>query len=528
MWRLLIFLLLISAVAFGVTWFVDNPGEVDVTWRGMEYDFSLTVALGAVLGVAVALGAVWSFFRFVLRAPSLVALASRMRRREKGFNALTRGLVAVGSGDGRAAQKHASEARKLLGQEPVAKFLQAQAAQLNGDRAGATAAFNEMLEHPETHALGLRGLHLEARRAGDHEAALDYAQRANAHAPLPWAAQAVLDDQAQHADWNAALATVESNAAKKLIDRPTANRWRAVLKTALAEEAAERDPKTALALANEALALAPGLVPAAALAGKLLGAASDYRKASKVLETAYKETPHPDLAAAYLRVRLGDSTGDRLARAKALARVVPFDPESQMTIARAAIEARDLKTARQALAPFLRGDAGQPRPTVRMCLLVAEIEELEENPGAVREWLNRAARAPRDRAWVAEGVISDHWAPVTPAGVIDGFVWKTPDERLTAVAPPAAAPPPVPLPPTTSELPPPPAPPPAAAPAPVVRAAEVEAPVEPAPAEEAPRPPAAPAPSASDNVVMLPSAAPDDPGPPRAQIRSGYRFFASD
>ncbi len=512
MWRLLIFLLIICALAFGVTWFVDHPGEVDVTWGGTEYDFSLTVALGLVLGVALTLGVAWTVLRFVLRAPSLISLASRMRRREKGFNALTRGLVAIGSGDGRAAQKQAVEARKLLGHEPLTKFLMAQAAQLNGNREAAIAAFNEMLEHPDTHALGLRGLHLEARRAGDAQAALEFAERANKHAALPWAAQAVLDDRAQHGDWAGALASVEANAAQKLIDKPTANRWRAVLKTAIAEESAERDPKSALVLALEALALAPGLVPAAALAGKLLGETSDYRKASKILETAYKETPHPDLAAVYLRVRHGDSTMDRLARAKALARVAPFDLESHMTIARAAIDARDLKTARQALSPMLRGDAGQQRPTVKVCLLAAEIEEMDGNAGAVREWLNRAARAPRDRAWVADAVISDHWAPVSPGGVIDGFVWKAPDERLTAVEPAAVA----------TVLPPPaaivetPAPAAVAAPAAALPAAEA-----------APVARVAPA-AANGNVVMLPSAAPDDPGPPKVETRPGFRLFASD
>jgi HemY protein len=534
MLRLLIFLLLICAVAFGVNWFVDHPGEVDVIWQGTEYDFSLTVALGIFIGAAVALVIVWSIFRFVVRAPSLVALSSRMRRREKGFNALSRGLIALGSGDGRAAQRHAADARKLLGQEPLARFLIAQAAQLNGDRNAATAAFNEMLEHEETHALGLRGLHLEARRAGDHAAALEYAQRANKYAALPWAAQAVLDDRAQHGDWAAALATVESNAAKKLIDKPTANRWRAVLKTAIAQESAERDPKGALTLALEAIALAPGLVPAAALAGKLLGAASEYQKASKVLETAFSATPHPDLAAVYLRVRHGDSTQDRLARARALARAAPFAPESQMTIARAAIDARDTKAARQALNPLLRGDAGQPRATVRICLLMAEIEEIEGNGGAVREWLNRAARAPRDRAWVAEGVISDHWAPVTPAGVIDGFVWKTPDERLTAMAAPA----PVAVAPAALVIQPPPAPPapPPPAPAavepapPVPAVAPAPAPTSPAAAEPAANAAARPAATAAPagNVVMLPSAAPDDPGPHKSEIRSGYRFFASE
>ena len=47
-----------------------------------------------------------------------------------------------------------------------------------------------------------------------------------------------------------------------------------------------------------------------------------------MLEAAYAQTPHPDLAAAYLRVRHGDLSEDRLARARALARMAPVDPES--------------------------------------------------------------------------------------------------------------------------------------------------------------------------------------------------------
>ena len=521
MLRLLAFFVLIGAAALGLTWLANNPGEVALTWRGMEYDVSLPLALAIVLAVAVALGVIWTLLRLVFRAPSLISLASRMRRREKGFNALTQGLIAIGSGDARAAERHAGEAKRFLGDEPLTKLLRAQAAQLRGDRAAAGAAFNEMLEHRETHALGLRGLHLEARRAGETDAALEYASRAQRFAALPWAGQAVLDDRAQHGDWAGALATVESNASRKLLDRPTANRWRAVLKTAIAQELAERDSRRALALGQEALALAPGLVPAAALAGKLLGAAGDYRKASKVLETAYKETPPPDLAAAHLRVRLGDSVLDKLARARALARLAPFDSESHMTIARAALDAKDAKAARAALAPLQRGDAGQPRPSARICLLAAEIEQAEGNEGALREWLNRAAHAPRDRAWVADGVISDHWAPVSPSGALDAYVWRTPDERLTAGEPAPLAPLPVV----------------AVAPPPAVivpPAPPAEPPTATAPAIAAPRPQTAvPAPSpaaarVNGNVVMLPSAAPDDPGPKGDGARGAYRMLAND
>ena len=110
-----------------------------------------------------------------------------------------------------------------------------------------------------------------------------------------------------------------------------------------------------------------------------------------------------------MRLRPGDSAADRLARARALARVAPSDPESALTVARAALEAQDLAAARKTLAPLLQGEG--VRPTARVCLLMAEIEEAAGDDGAVREWLARAARAPRDRAWVAGEIIADRWAP---------------------------------------------------------------------------------------------------------------------
>ena len=166
--------------------------------------------------------------------------------------------------------------------------------------------------------------------------------------------------------------------------------------------------------------------------------AGDYRRASRILEAAYAQTPHPDLAAAYIRVRRGDSTEDRLTRARTLARAAPNDPESLLTVGRAALEAHDSAAARAAIAPLLASDSSFGRPTRRACLLMADIEEADGHQGAVREWLGRAARAPRDKAWVAEGVISDRWAPVSPSGALDAFVWRTPDERFALPAEPAA------------------------------------------------------------------------------------------
>lgn len=511
--RLLLFLALLCLAALGLGWFADHPGQVGLTWGGYRVEMSLMVAAGGVVALAIVIALLWGIIRFVFRIPSLVSLAKRARRREKGFAALSRGMVAVGSGDVRAASRHAAEAHRLIGAEPLTRLLRAQASQLAGDRAGAERAFKEMLDSNHTHALGLRGLHLEARRRGDHETALEYAAEAHKHAALPWAGQAVLDDRAAHNDWTGALAVVETNASAKLIDKAAANRLRAVLKTAIAQDCAEGDPQKALALAQEATRLAPGLVPAAALNGRLTAAAGDYRRASRVIEAAYEKMPHPDLASVYLRMRSGDSAADRLARARSLARLAPADPESRLTIARAALEARDFASARAAIAPLLDRDSPSGRPTVRACLLMADLEETQGTPGAVREWLGRAARAPRDHAWVADGFVSDRWAPVSPAGKLDAFVWRTPEERLSAPDEISAAP---------------------AAPAlehspepidAIELAAPIEAPAAAAPVIEATPTPVAPKPTAPALFDVSPKP-PDDPGAHPAPARRGFRFFS--
>jgi HemY protein len=109
-----------------------------------------------------------------------------------------------------------------------------------------------------------------------------------------------------------------------------------------------------------------------------------------------------------------------------LARLSSWAPESRLAIGRAAIDGRDLARARDVLRPLL-----EERPTVRVCLMMAELEQAEGHPGRVREWLARAARAPRDKAWIADGIVSDTWAPVSPlTGRLDAFVWDTPPEIL--------------------------------------------------------------------------------------------------
>ncbi|MCW6509375.1 heme biosynthesis protein HemY [Lichenifustis flavocetrariae] len=428
--RVLIFLAVILLLAFGASWLADHPGTVAITFGGQEYVFSTLFGLVALLAAAAVLLVVWTVLRFVLRVPSLMSIASATRRRQRGYAALSRGMVAVGSGDADNARRHASEASRLLRGDPMALLLKAQSAQLSGDREQAEQVFTAMLEHPETRTLALRGLYMEAVRRKDPSAALAHAEAAQKIATLPWSATAVLQARAAQGDWAAALRLVDRNVGGRITDRLTGNRLRAVLLAALAIDVADRNPEEALDAAKDALKLAPTLVPAAVVAGRLLARKGEVRKATKIIETAYSAIQHPDLANVYLQVRPGDSAADRLSRAEALARCAPHAVESRLVMAQAALDAREIAMARAVMAPLIDPEAG--RPTRRTCLTMADIEEAENGEtGALLEWLQRASRGARDPAWIADGVVSNTWAPVSPVtGRIDAFVWETPQDQL--------------------------------------------------------------------------------------------------
>jgi len=425
--RILIFVLIIVAAALGLAWLADRPGTVTIEWLGYQIQTSAFVATLVIIALVAAVILVFALLRYVWTRPAAVTAYVRERRRQQGFEALSRGLLAIGVGDRALAQRYAGIAGRNLPREPLTALLRAQTAQLKGDQVGARRAFQSMLERPETQLLGVRGLFLEAKRANDTDAARTLAEQAVQRDPkLAWGVNALFDIQARTGDWDGALNTLAIARQNGHVATETANRRRAVLLTAEAREAESTDPDRALTLANEALRLAPSLVPAAEFACRIFASKGESRAASRQIVRTWKLSPHPDLAVAYAFAKSGLSPRDRLKRVKYLASLTPDNVEGHIAAAQAAIEAQEWQEARDALAPYL-----EDRPSARICTLMARIEGGEGDKGREREWLARAVRAPRDRAWIADGYVSDRWLPVSPVtGAVDAFEWKAPVDAI--------------------------------------------------------------------------------------------------
>ncbi len=421
--RLLWRFALLAALAAGFAWLADRPGTVTIRWLGREAEMSFVIAVALACLAVVALWFIWSLFRRLWQSPGSVGRYWQFRKNRKGYESLSRGIIAAGAGDAALASKHAHIAGNALADEPLVNVLAAQAAQLKGDRAAVKRIFEAMTKSPDTEALGLRGLFAEARQAGDIATARGHAERALKLSPrLAWASSAVLQLQSASKDWAAAAATLAQQGKSGLLPAEEASRKQAAMLAALGLALEDRDRTQALDLASRAHKLDPALVPAALVAARLLAADGAQRKASRALRDTWSRSPHPDIAEVMAHLKAGDGPEARFERVRDLVNENAGGVEGAVALARAATRAQRWDVARKALEAHLDG-----KPQARICALMADIEEAQGDKGRAREWLARALRAPRDPMWVSDGVASPRWTPVSPvSGEIVPCTWKSP------------------------------------------------------------------------------------------------------
>ncbi len=431
--RVLLFLALLMLLGFGFSWLADRPGELFILWQGRRIEMTLLVAASLLAALIFTILIVWWAIRSILTSPRTLSRYFRARNRDRGYQALSTGLIAAGAGNAALARKMHMRAKGLLraDQEPLLHLLEAQSALIEGRYDEARVKFEQLSQDPETRELGLRGLYYEATHHGAREAARQYAEKALETSPhLPWAVEATLEYRTQAGRFDDAIRLLESQSSQPGADRKQMQRKKAVLLTGRAMSKLENDPKGAREDAVYALKLAPELVPAALMAAKGYFRENNARKAFLTLESAFRRVVHPEIVAAYSRGSGGDTAVERLKRAKKLESLQPGTYEALYGVAAGALDAREFSLARQ---------KAQAAALVRNCeslyLLMADIEEAESgDQGRIRHWLATALNAPRDPAWVADGQVSPYWLPASPqSGRLDAFEWKAPFAENSAM-----------------------------------------------------------------------------------------------
>ena len=98
MWRVIAFFVVIAALAFGLAQFAEQPGQLELTWGQERLTTSLYVGVIALAVLFVVVMIIWSILRALIHSPRMIAKHRRERREQQGRQALSRGMIAVGSG----------------------------------------------------------------------------------------------------------------------------------------------------------------------------------------------------------------------------------------------------------------------------------------------------------------------------------------------------------------------------------------------------------------------------------------------
>ncbi len=432
MGRSFLFFLKLAVVVGVAVWVAERPGTVTLKWLNWELHSTVGVLILAVIVAATIAALIYRLWRLTLRSPRDYLRRRAARRRERGYRALTQGMVAVAAGDAEEAKRQARRAAALLDEPPLTLLLAAQAAQLDGDEEAARDYFTRMIERDETAFLGLRGLLMQAIRGGDERAALELAERAYKERPqTPWAVRTLLDLQIRRGQWDKATQTLGRAQRISLMAPDQAKRQRAALLVEQSRAAeANGDGAGALSLAREASRLEPGFVPAAAQLAQLLIVTGRTREAGRVIETAWSQSPHPALAQAYGALKAEESPLDRARRFERLGELNRSTRDARLQLAEVAMAARLWGEARRPLEM-----AVELGPTARAYRMMAELEEEERgDPEAAARSLRKAAEAAPDPAWICERCGAAHpnwWARCESCGGFATLAWRQPNRAET-------------------------------------------------------------------------------------------------
>ena len=294
--KILIFFAIVLAVTLGVLQLSETGDGLTLVYGGTEYTLGpvqtlIAVTVTVLLGwLAVRLlGLLLAFVRFLLGDETAVSRYFARSRERKGYEALSEGMLAVASGEGRLAQDKAARAARFLDKPHVTDLLAAQAAEVAGDRAKAGEVYRRLLSDDRTRFVGIRGLLRQKLDEGDTATALKLAEKAYALQPKSAELQdTLLELQTRQGDWKGARAVLKDKRKQGQLPQDVHIRRDAVLALKEASEVlAEGNSISAREAAISASRASPDLIPAAVLAARSYIAQNDGRNAARVLHRVW-------------------------------------------------------------------------------------------------------------------------------------------------------------------------------------------------------------------------------------------------
>lgn len=436
------FFIQIAVLTVGAIWISQRQGNVSIDVLNYHLQMQTGVFLISLLFLFILFLFIYRFVRAVFSIPKILGNIREKDKKSRGFQSLTRGLVAIAAGDSKKATQYAKQTRNLLPkQKGLPLLLDAQAARMRGDEGVAKIRFKELMEDKDAAFLGVRGLLMSAIDDGDMKTALGYAEdAAKLYPKQDWVLKTLYDLQIKNSKWSGAEVTL-----KKAVKIGAISVEQSIsdsiafhhVKSIDAEKSG--DDILAFKELEKAYKLNPNFTPSVCKLADYYLSLKKKKKALSIIKKAWANNPHPDLLV-YWDALTPYSKKDRTVnkakadekRMKWYEELVSLCPQSAYGQIAAAKVSMDAEMWGQAKAYLIAAEKLEPSANLYRQMAIVEQHTTHDDDN-MHELMEKAALAPADKVWVCNqtSIIYEHWEPIAePHGSFNTIIWDYPLARV--------------------------------------------------------------------------------------------------
>ncbi len=433
-----IFIGLIFTVAM---WMSDKASLVMLSWRGYNSELSLPEAMVLVL-VFVALvdfingivrkvlnlqvrEAYRSSYNNVRENEAIDVLAGKISEKividrhdfDKSLLNVLKAMTSVTAGDMKAARENIKALKKIIGNDPIIDVLTMKIYKGEKDFDNMEKLSARLMKNEDIQIVGMKAAVEAQMQKKEFAEALVTANKAfELRQDLYWVIESAFDLRANAGDWDGALQVLDAGIKKKLIPVEKQKRLKAIVLFEMAKEAqAKGDDVNFFRLCSQSIS-ADGTLVAAALEMAKYYVENDnqFRKAVKVLTTAWSKNPTDEIAYAYLALFPKDDILTKIQKMESFALYNGLRPSlNNRILAELCAEAGLWGKAKGEMEIFLINNPC----TRKICKLISKYEQYHHKDKATaKAWMDRIDSFAEDSVWVCESceATSDKWHAVCP------------------------------------------------------------------------------------------------------------------
>ena len=422
---------------------INLSGEVSVNGFGYSSIIQTNIFFLFLVLFLMILFFTYKIIRGFLSIPKKLSKKREDSRHQKGYNALTQGLVAIAAGDTKQATYFSRRAKNLLpmnqnnqgGQQALHLLLEAQAARMRGEDTLAQNRFELLMQDKEAGFLGIRGLLKAAIDKGNDLLALEYAQQAaKLHPHQPWVIKTLYFLQIKNKKWSEVLETAvqakKYNAFEK--EKITSDEI-AIYLMRYDHDSNHENEAGALKNLKQAFKLDENFVPTIVRYAEYFIKKDKKKKAASIIKKAWAANPHPDLAKMWNQLAPSSekSQEKRTKWYKTLFDLNTNSVESHILMANAAVDMELWGVAKSYVVT-----AEKIKPSARIYRLRAIVEQnTSHNEDSIHDLMEKASKSSPDKVWVCSltGIIYEEWTPIAaPHESFNTVIWQYPGARYNA------------------------------------------------------------------------------------------------